>query len=63
MLINFEIFVSKNRAKGMRHLPEGLFVIPPPSSNLEGSQSQIRSKVIDDFSPNRPFSINVRSYD
>jgi hypothetical protein len=42
-------------------LPDGLFVIPPPSSKLGEIGEGIRSKVIDDFSLRESISIWVRT--
>src|SRR5215208_1345084 len=58
--LNFEFFVSNRKTKELI-LPDGLFVIPPPSSKLEESDQGLRSKAIDDFSLKESISISVRT--
>lgn len=58
--LNFEFFVSNRKAKELI-LPDGLFVVPPPSSKLEKSDQGMRSKIIDDFSLKESISICVRT--
>ena len=56
--LNFEILVSKRKAKEI-DIPEGVYCVPPPSSKIEGSTEGI--KCIDDFSIKDSFSITVRA--